>query len=101
MVWDPANALVAGETPFPEGYEKIAPGRIVHVHAKDCHVTNHKPAFCAVGEGAVDWRGQIDALVSDGYQGWVSLETHWQGPDGNKHEGSLICGRNLRSLVAA
>src|SRR5262245_24562521 len=99
VVWDPANALVAGETPFPEGYGKVAPERIAHVHAKDCHVTDHKPSFCAVGEGGVDWRGQIDALARDGYTGWISLETHWKGPDGNKLEGSKICGRSLRALV--
>ena len=100
VVWDPANALVAGETPFPEGYERLDPDRIIHVHAKDCHVTDHKPTFCAVGDGAVEWRGQIDALERDGYRGWISLETHWQGPGGNKLEGSRICGRNLRDLVS-
>ena len=99
VVWDPANALVAGENPFPEGYARVSPQRIAHVHAKDCHVTDHKPTFCAVGEGGVDWRGQIDALERDGYTGWISLETHWKGPDGDKHQGSKICGRNLGKLV--
>src|SRR5436190_20081483 len=99
VVWDPCNALVAGESPFPEGYGLVPPDRIVHVHAKDCHVTDHKPTFCAVGEGGVDWKGQIPALVRDGYKGWISLETHWPGPGGNKHEGSMICGRNLKRLV--
>lgn len=28
--------LVSGETPFPDGYRMLPPGRIVHVHAKDC-----------------------------------------------------------------
>lgn len=101
VVWDPANALVAGENPFPEGYSKIAPDRIGHVHAKDCFVTDHKPTFGPVGECAVDWKGQIAALVRDGYQGWISLETHWPGPGGNKHEASMICGRNLKQLVTA
>ena len=101
IVWDPCNALVAGENPFPEGYKQVAPDRIGHVHAKDCHVENHKPVFCAVGEGAVDWTGQIAALENDGYSGWISLETHWPGPGGDKHEGSRICGRNLQRLVAA
>ena len=99
VVWDPVNALVAGETPFPDGYSRVAPDRIVHVHAKDCHVADHKPTFCAVGEGAVDWRGQIDALARDGYRGWISLESHWPGPGGDKHQGSMICGRNLQNLV--
>jgi L-ribulose-5-phosphate 3-epimerase len=101
VVWDPANGLVAGETPFPDGYSKIPPQRIVHVHAKDCFVTDHKPTFGPLGECAVDWKGQIAALLRDGYHGWISLETHWPGPGGNKHEASMICGRNLKQLVTA
>ena len=99
VVWDPANALVSGEKPYPDGYEKLPPERIVHVHAKDCFVTDHKPTFGPVGEMGIDWKGQIQALIRDGYRGWISLETHWAGPDGNKLEGSLICGRNLKALV--
>ena len=99
LVWDPANALVAGENPFPEGYAKLPPGRIAHVHAKDCHVNNHQPTWLAVGEGSIDWRGQIAALERDGYGGWVSLETHWPGPGGDKHEASMICGRRLVEMV--
>jgi sugar phosphate isomerase/epimerase len=99
VVWDPANALVAGENPFPEGYGRIAPRRIAHVHAKDCFVTDHKAAWQELGKGAVDWTGQIAALERDGYRGWISLETHWQGPNGDKREASMICGRNLRKLV--
>src|SRR3954447_4598696 len=76
VVWDPANALVAGEKPFPEGYAKLPPARIAHVHAKDCFVTDHAPAWGPLGECALDWRGQIAALVRDGYRGWISLETH-------------------------
>jgi hypothetical protein len=47
----------------------------------------------------VDWRGQIDALLRDGYRGGISLETHWPGPGGDKLEASRICGRNLMKLV--
>ena len=98
-IWDPANALVAGEIPFPAGYARLPAHRIVHVHAKDCRVENHAPIWGAVGEMDVDWRGQLRALVRDGYRGAVSLETHWTGPHGNKFEASTICGRNLKSLV--
>jgi L-ribulose-5-phosphate 3-epimerase len=101
VVWDPANALVAGENPFPEGYGKLPPGRIAHVHAKDCFVADHKAAWGPLGECAVDWKGQIAALERDGYRGWISLETHWPGPGGDKHEASMICGRRLRELVGA
>jgi sugar phosphate isomerase/epimerase len=100
VVWDPANAVVSGERAFPEGYERLPVSRIQHVHAKDCTMDGHKPLWCAIGEGVVDWRGQIDALIRDGYHGWISLETHWPGPGGNKHEASMICGRNLIALTA-
>ena len=99
VVWDPANAYVSGEPPFPDGYRYLPVERIVHVHAKDCRVENHRPIWCAVGEGAIDWKGQIRALADDGYKGWISLETHWAGPRGDKHEASVICGRNLRIMT--
>lgn len=101
VVWDPCNALVSGESPFPEGYRLLPPGRIVHVHAKDCFVNNHTPTFGPLGECGIDWRGQIRALVDDGYKGYISLETHWPGPGGDKHAASMICGRNLKVLVTA
>ena len=101
VVWDPCNALVSGENPFPEGYRRLPPKRIGHVHAKDCFVNGHRPAFGALGECGIDWKGQIQALVADGYKGYISLETHWPGPGGDKHAGSMICGRNLKALVTA
>jgi sugar phosphate isomerase/epimerase len=99
LIWDPANALVAGETPFPEGYAKLPASRIAHVHAKDCRVTGHTPEWVELGTGSIDWTGQIAALHRDGYRGWFSLETHWRGPAGDKLQASLTCGRNLVRLV--
>lgn len=101
LVWDPANALVSGEDPFPGGYALLPKDRIVHVHLKDCHMEGHKPIWGPLGTRAIDWKGQIAALRQDGYTGWLSLETHWAGPNGDKHLGSTICGWNLRGLAAA
>jgi sugar phosphate isomerase/epimerase len=101
VVWDPANAYVSGEKPFPTGYRLLDTPRIAHVHAKDCTLENHKPVWGPLGECDIDWEGQIDALAEDGYEGFIHLETHWPGPGGNKLEGSRICGRNLRRLVEA
>lgn len=101
VVWDPANAYVSGENPFPGGYALLPANRIVHVHAKDCRMDGHKPLWGPLGECDIDWRGQFDALYRDEYRGYVNLETHWQGPGGDKHEASMICGRNLRALVEA
>lgn len=101
LVWDPANALVGGEDPFPHGYSLLPKDRIVHVHTKDCHMEGHKPVWGPLGTRTVDWKGQIAALLADGYTGWLSLETHWPGPGGDKMAGSTICGWNLRGLAAA
>lgn len=100
IIWDPANASVSGEVPFPEGWGRLPASRVVHVHTKDCDVHGHVPTWGPVGEMSIDWRGQIRALRQSGYSGWISLETHWPGPGGDKMQASLICGRNLQKLVA-
>ncbi len=100
VVWDPANAYVSGESPFPAGYAALPPDRIVHVHAKDCHMEGHTPVWGPLGTRAIDWKGQIAALLKDGYKGYLSLETHWAGPGGDKLQASKICGWNLRGLAS-
>jgi len=101
VVWDPANAYVAGENPFPHGYRLLPHDRIVHVHAKDCHLEGGKPEWGPLGTRAIDWKGQIAALLENHYAGYMSLETHWPGPAGDKLEASRICGWNLRGLASA
>ena len=99
LVWDPANALVLGDEPYPAGYEQLPRGRVGHVHAKDCVVRGFVPEWGPIGEMDVDWRGQIRALRRDGFDGWISLETHWTGPRGDKREASAICARALRAMI--
>ena len=100
LVWDPANALVAGEDPFPGGYSLLPKHRIVHVHAKDCHMQDGQPIWGPLGTRSVRWKEQIAQLKAEDYRGYLSLETHWQGPGGDKFEGSRICGWNLRGLAS-
>jgi sugar phosphate isomerase/epimerase len=100
-IWDPANASILGEVPFPDGYAALPHDRVVHVHAKDCVVEGHKPTWGPLGEMGIDWRGQIAALKRDGYKGAISLETHWRGPDGDRLRASVICAEKLRTLAAA
>ena len=99
VIWDPGNALAAGETPYPDGYLKLPLSRIVHVHVKDGVVRDHAPVWGPLGEMGIDWKGQIRALVRDGYRGAIHLETHWKGPGGNKLQGSIICGRTLKEML--
>jgi L-ribulose-5-phosphate 3-epimerase len=100
VVWDPANCYVSGENPFPDGYGVLPVSRICHVHVKDCSLNGHTPVWGPVGTRDIDWKGQVSALLADGYKGWLSLETHWPGPGGNKFEASWICGWNMRGLAA-
>jgi L-ribulose-5-phosphate 3-epimerase len=102
VIWDPANAYVSGEHAYPDGYKLLPVDRIVHVHAKDCTMAaDHQPVWGAIGEGDVNWKAQLQSLEADGYKGYISLETHWKGPHGDKHEASMICGRNLKALITA
>jgi sugar phosphate isomerase/epimerase len=91
VVWDPASAYISGEKPFPAGYQMLDATRIALVHAKDCTLDGHKPVWAPIGEGDIDWQGQIDALAEDNYKGVVDLETYWPGV----HE----CVRNLKRMV--
>jgi len=81
--WDPANAAAAGEVPFPAGYSLLPKNRIGHCHCKDikerAHSIGGEPLWAAVGDGMVDWRGQIRALIQQKFSHTLSLETHWRG----------------------
>ncbi|MCH8291427.1 sugar phosphate isomerase/epimerase [Candidatus Poribacteria bacterium] len=80
LIWDPGNAYAAGESdPYPTGYERIK-DRITHVHVKDVDFRDGKRVWLPVGAGKVDHEGQIRALIKDGYQGVVALETHFRLP---------------------
>jgi L-ribulose-5-phosphate 3-epimerase len=82
LTWDPNNAAQSGEQSFPDGYRKIDPARIFHVHLRDFKRENGKVAWAAVGTGEMDNLGQIRALAKDGYKGSFTLETHWKDPKG-------------------
>jgi sugar phosphate isomerase/epimerase len=72
--WDPGNAIVAGDTPYPDGYEAVR-GLVWHVHFKDVEQAPQGVYRYAV-TGCIDWAGQVRALVRDGYDGYISVETH-------------------------
>ena len=101
LTWDPNNSARAGDPePFPAGYASIDPSRILHVHFRDYR---QKPdgtmEWCGVGDGEFDHVGQLRALLSDGYQGVVSLETHYL-LNGSKSEASEHSLKGLLRAVA-
>ncbi len=79
-IWDPANELYAdgGVTPFPDAYDQLR-DVMVHGHMKDgARDESGEMVSVPVGEGLIDWQGQFDRYVEEGYEGYLILETHWR-----------------------
>jgi len=91
--WDLANALEAGDIPFPDGYSHIQK-YLTHLHFKDARLLSDNQYEYTIG-GNVDWNGQIQALVHDGYAGFISVETHMQPKVASAHQALL----RLRQLI--
>ena len=118
-IWDPANEAHAdqeGETPFPDADNRLKPF-MIHAHLKDA-ARNPKTGemeSVEVGTGIIDWQGQLQAFVDDGYEGHLTLETHWRPtlkldedivhqPGGSAfskagEEASRICLKNLFEMI--
>jgi sugar phosphate isomerase/epimerase len=117
-VWDPANEVYAegGITPYPDAWRLVEP-HFVHVHVKDAarDPATGEPHVVQVGEGMIDWKGQLVELLGRGYDGYASLETHWRpqalsedvlnrpGGEGFSESGeyaSDLCLKNLMGILA-
>lgn len=72
--WDPANALIDGDVPFPAGYGFVKPF-VRNVHFKDAR-RYADGSWELLPEGDVDWKGQIAALLADGYAAAIAIEPH-------------------------
>ena len=72
--WDPANALIDGDVPFPTGYGFVKPF-VRNVHFKDAR-RYADGNWELLPEGDVDWHGQIAALLADSYSGAIAIEPH-------------------------
>jgi sugar phosphate isomerase/epimerase len=75
--WDPANAFNGGEDcVFPDGFELARPF-IRHVHFKDVRRDPDTGARPWTLEGGVmDWQPMLAGLEHDGFDGFITVETH-------------------------
>jgi L-ribulose-5-phosphate 3-epimerase len=96
--WDPGNAATLGETPYPDGYNRLPKQRIGHCHCKDAVRTAKGYDWAPMGGGIIDWAGQFKALKRDGYHFAVSLETHWRG-GGSPEESSRKSWAGMKKLL--
>lgn len=98
-VWDPGNAAMLGEVPFPDGYEAVR-GMFPHMHVKDVRKDAHgKLEWAPVGGGGIDFKHQFEALHRDKYEGTMSLETHYRRADGNKVESTRESLEGLLKVI--
>jgi sugar phosphate isomerase/epimerase len=72
--WDPGNTAPSGEKPYPQGYKAVR-DYVQHVHVKDV-ILHPDGGYHYAIEGDINWEGQLQALSKDGYDGFLSVETH-------------------------
>jgi sugar phosphate isomerase/epimerase len=101
MNWDPGNAYTAGETPYPNGYAPLDKKRIWHMHLKDAvpDPKGGEAIWKPVGSGKIDFVGQFRALMKDGYNGTMSLETHYLNAAKNKEQSSRESMEGLLKVI--
>ncbi|MGB6546157.1 MAG: sugar phosphate isomerase/epimerase family protein [Candidatus Acidiferrales bacterium] len=95
--WDPGNAAMDGEMPFPDGWRLLPHNRIGHCHVKDCRKKPDGSGYewAEMNKGFVDWVGQFKALVQMGYHYATSLETHWHG-GGTPEQSTRLCWAGMK-----
>ncbi|MDI9469407.1 MAG: sugar phosphate isomerase/epimerase family protein [Bacillota bacterium] len=89
-IYDPGNSVYApgGEEPWPTAWEAIRPW-LRHVHVKDAirrrpqradgiDAVGDEVECLRVGDGSVNWRAVLAGLRAAGYEGWLSMETHYR-----------------------
>lgn len=79
-LWDPANHVQDPQgldiPAYPDGYDLVKKD-LVHVHVKDAApMDDGTVPNVFLGEGLCKWPEQLAAFKKDGYDGFISLETH-------------------------
>ena len=71
-IFDPANFIQCGQTPYPDAYQELRPW-LRYIHVKDALPDG---TVVAAGEGVARWPELLQQLRMDGYDGFFSLEPH-------------------------
>jgi sugar phosphate isomerase/epimerase len=73
LVWDPANFVQCGVSPFTEGYALLRP-YLAYLQIKDAILATGEVVPAGAGDGEL--KETIRALHADGFDGFFSLEPH-------------------------
>lgn len=86
-LWDPGNDIFdpLGEKPYPNGYEAIKP-YMIHMHLKDATKVNGVAQSVPLGTGDINYEEHFKRLIEEGYEGYVTLETHYRPKHGLNKE---------------
>lgn len=99
MAWDVVNGTSTGETPYPDGFSRLDPRRIWHLHIKDYRPNpSGRNQICAVGDGITPYREIFTALGGAGYTAALSMETHFS-LNGSKEAASRRSMEGLLRVV--
>src|SRR6266513_1853395 len=71
-VFDPANFIQCGQTPYPDAYQAMRPW-LRYMHVKDALADG---TVVAAGGGMARWLETLQQLHADSYDGFFSLEPH-------------------------
>jgi sugar phosphate isomerase/epimerase len=113
-LWDPGNGVYSAMDPDPLLAYGTLREWIRHVHVKDPLGQSH---YAPIGRGSTPWKEIVGRMATDGYRGYLSLETHWRRerilskeeldcPWGNTFsaggkEASSLCMAALKDVVEA
>jgi L-ribulose-5-phosphate 3-epimerase len=96
VIWDPANAAALNPRAFTElgGFHGVCE-HVVHVHLKD---VDGEGRWVRIGEGVVDHGALLRALDARGYEGCLSVETHYER-DGSRAAATRECVESVRAIA--
>lgn len=97
MIWDPGNVAALGVQPTEEDFRMIS-DRVHHVHVKDAASLGEEKGFTIIGDGVVNWKEQSRMLADTGYDGVLSIETHF-GQNGDREAATRACAASLRQIA--
>lgn len=100
IIWDPANAFVAGEDPAV-GYQQVK-GHIVDIHCKDAVVLDEVTgltAWARIGDGGTGWHAHLTLLQNEPVDTYT-VETHWQANGQDKAASTRQTFAGLKDLIA-